>query len=282
MFKVGRILLLAVGLGAGLAMVSLVLLSQIETKLESKNIVFVPSKKNGEKDPILLASIDGNSQKISVYQFPGSLKATVLGGYGEYPLGSVQPLLKLEQKEPRFIQAAFGSIFERAVNQIYEYQSMPQAFTKTSLVRLLLENRSTWSLAWQVYQLDGLHFSYRQVADWPEWGRTLSNQALGRISDHCSVAVVNASGKNGLAGQLAKILEKSGVEVVRTTDNIWGEPKTAIYQDQDYIAQCQPIVQIIQAMSPIALTETIDQTKPTQYRARLVLFIGEELAEILK
>lgn len=275
-----RIFLVGGAIICGLLVVVFLFVSQIETKLTNQNILFIPNNKDVSEGQIILASVNGNSQKVFVYQFPTILKAEVLGGYGEYPLGSVLPLLKIDHKDNYFVQAAFSGIFQHSVTNFYEHQIDSEQLGKAKLISLLLKQRQTWSLAWQIYKLDGTSLSFKRVENWEEWGKALSGQLVGSINDHCSVAVVNTTKINGLATKLSNVLEKSGVEVVRTTDSIWDQSATAIYYADESALECESVINVIQSVSPVKLLKNTDEVKPTQYRAKVVFFIGNELAEI--
>lgn len=268
-------------IACGLLVVVFLFVSQIDARLSTQNILFVPNNKDGQEDQIILASINENSQKVFVYQFPTQLKSNVLGGYGEYPLGSVLPLLQMEKKDDHFILATFSNIFQHSVTSFYQRQSNEAELDKAKFIGMLLKQRKTWALAWQVYKLDSSSLLIKRVGNWEEWGQALSSQLVGKVNDHCSVAIVNTTRTNGLASQLSNILEKSGVEVVRTTDSIWDKSTTAIYQTPDENGECDSVVKIIQSVSPVVLQTSFDETKPTQYRAKIVFFIGDELASIL-
>lgn len=276
-----RLFLIAGALLGGLAVVVFLFVSQIDTRLSTQNILFVSNNKDGRDNSIILASINGNTQKVFVYQFPASLKAEVLGGYGEYPLGSILPLLKIDKRDNNFTLAVFSDVFQHSVTSFYEHYPESKQLNKAHLINQLLKQRKTWSLAWQVYKLDSTSLFFKRVENWEEWGKALSEQLVGSINDHCSVAVVNTTRANGLATRLSNILEKSGVEVVRTTDSIWDQPTTAVYYAEDSAQECESVLGVVQSVSPVSLVKNIDEVKPTQYRAKVVFFIGNELAEIL-
>ncbi len=267
----------------GLLVVVFLFVSQIDTRLSTQNILFVPKTKDGNKGQIILASINGNSQKVFVYEFPSDLKSKVIGGYGEYPLGSVLPLLKMEKKDEHFILATFSNIFQHSVTEFFGHQSNEERLDKWKLIKMLSKQRSTWALAWQIYKLNSASLTIERVENWQDWEKALNSQLIGKVDDQCSVAVVNTTKTNGLASQLSGILEKSGVDVVRTTDSIWDQSTTAIYQaeGEPENSECDSIIKIIQSVSPVKLGVNIDKTKPTQYRAKVVFFIGDELADIL-
>lgn len=280
-FSLLRLFLVIGAVISGFLVVVFLFVSQMDTRLSTQNILFVPDNKDGDKGQIILASINGNSQKVFVYQFPSQLKSKVLGGYGEYPLGSVLPLLKMEKKDEHFALAAFSNIFQHSVTSLHHFEAMDAQIDKAKLIGLLLKQRQTWAVAWQIYRLDSSSLSIERVENWDGWGKALSGQLVGRVNDHCSVAVVNTTRINGLASQLSNILEKSGVDVVRTTDSIWDKSETAIYQAPSENDECGSIAKIIQSVSPVALQTNSDEAKPTQYRAKIVFFIGDEVANIL-
>lgn len=281
LLKVGQILVVLTVMLAVLGAITVVIFVLIEAPLTAQNVVFVSPKKSGGESPIIMASFEPQTQKVAVTTFAGNLTGKVIGDYGDYPIGSVRYLLQIGNKDEVFLRSAYSHIFQKSIQTVYEIVPAGAVENKWQLVQMLLKERQTWSLAFRLSKLDEANFTFRKIGEWGEWERVLANQLLAKINDQCSVAIVNASQTDGLASRLSKILENSGVEVVRTTDSIWDEPKTALYVSPDEVEKCQPVIAAIQAVSPMILSQQLDQTKSTQYRARLVFFLGNELADLI-
>lgn len=281
LLKIGQILVVLLVSLAVLTAALIVIFVLIDAPLQTKNIVFVSAKKSGGESRILMASIDSQTDKVLVVSFAGNLVGEVIGDYGNYPINSIRYLLQIGKKDEVFLRAAYSHIFKKSITEVTEVEQTTDMSQKWQLVSLLAKNRQTWPLALSLSKLDDANFVFKQVGEWGEWEKIQDKQLLTKINDQCSVAIVNASQINGLANQLSKILENSGVEVVRTTDSIWDEPKTALYVSPDEAAKCQQVIAAIQAVSPVILPQQLDQAKSTQYRARIIFFIGNELADLI-
>lgn len=281
LLKIGQVFVVLLVSLAVLTAGLIVVFVLIEVPLETKNVVFVSAKKSGGESPIVMASIDSQTQKVLVVSFAGNLVGEVIGDYGNYPINSVRYLLQIGKKDEVFLRAAYSHIFQKSITEVNEVEQTTVINQKWQLIELLAKNRQTWPSAFRLSKLDEANFVFRQVGEWEEWEKVQEKQLLTKINDQCSVAIVNASQINGLASRLSKILENSGVEVVRTTDSIWDEPKTALYVSPAEAAKCQEVIAAIQAVSPVILPQQLDQAKSTQYRARIIFFIGNELADLI-
>lgn len=281
LLKIGQILVvLLVTLAVFTAVLGAVFII-IDAPLQTKNIVFVSEQKDGGESPIIMASIDSQTRRVIVVNFSGNLVGEVIGDYGNYPIGSIRYLLQIGKKDEVFLRAAYSQIFNKAIVEVEAADRTTIINQKWQLVNLLTKNRQTWPLAFHLSKLDEANFVFKQVGEWGEWEKIQEEQLMAKMNDQCSVAIVNASQVNGLANQLSQILENSGVEVVRTTDSLWDEPKTALYVSPDEPEKCQQIIKYIQAVSPVVLPQQLDQAKSTQYRAQIIFFIGNELADLI-
>lgn len=278
--KILRVFIILITLALVSLVVSFVFVWQYDANFENKNIVFVPSKKDDQIDKIIIASFDEKSQKVYLYTLPSELKTTLIGGYGEYPLGSILPLLKIDKKDTFFVSAAFSHAFGLAIDGVEEI-SINQKIDKNFLIKSLFSNKKTWPMALQLVKTPQLDWRMSELNTWEDWEKALDNQFKGRLDEHCSIAIVNATNSNGLASSFSQILENSGLDVVRTTDSIWDKPVTSLYKGDSIDETCGQAIDLIQKASPVLVPIYQDEAKVSQYRARLVLFIGDEIANIL-
>lgn len=252
---------------------------QYDANFKNKNIVFVSSKKDDQANKIVIASFDEKSQKVYLYTLPSELKTTLIGGYGEYPLGSILPLLKIDKKDSIFVTAVFSHAFGLAIDEVEE-TSLSQKVDRSFLIKALLSNKKTWSTALQLIKTPQLDWRMTELSTWEDWDKALDKQLKGKLDEHCSIAIVNATNSNGLASSFSQILENSGLDVVRTTDSIWDKPVTSLYKGNSIDEVCGQAINLIQKTSPVLVPVYQDEAKVSQYRARLVLFIGDEISNI--
>jgi len=245
---------------------------------QHKNIVFIPSKKSGGEGKIILAEFYKNTNSINVIKLNGEIKETLMGGYGQYQLKSVNGILKIDKKGREYTRAAFGHFLKRGVDEVVEYKSgskLPE-----NKMKFFIENKETIFDSLLVKDTDNEKISFTQIDSNEEWEKYLKKQLTWKINEECTVAIVNSTDLVGLATDFSQVLENSGVEVVRSTNNIWGEPETSFYVDD--LESCKQVKQRVKSLSPILLDESLDTGRTSEYRANMVLFIGDELAEYFK
>ncbi|MDH5532944.1 MAG: LytR C-terminal domain-containing protein [Candidatus Pacebacteria bacterium] len=246
-----------------------------------KNIVFTPGEKSGVEGEILLAEFYEKTNSIYVIKLNGEIKSELMGGYGEYQLKAINGILKIDKKGRGYKEAAFGHFLKRGIDQVVEYKSgskLPE--NKIELMKFFIENKETIFDSLLIKDTDSENIIFLEINNKEEWEKYLKKQLTWKINEECTVAVVNSTSSVGLATDFGQILENSGIEVVRSTNNIWGESKTAFYVDN--LDSCGQVKQRVKSLSPISLEEDLDTGKTSEYRANMVLFIGDELAEYFK
>ena len=143
-----------------------------------------------------------------------------------------------------------------------------------------MKNRTTFLYAFFIKDLKNDQLAFDQIETLEDWQKKLAQRSSSKVNESCTVAIVNATARAGLAGDLAMILENSGVEVVRVTNNSWGNAETNLYLDD--LDSCPLVKNRVQSFSPVNLKQVVDTSKTSQYRASLVLFIGDEVAQFFE
>jgi hypothetical protein len=116
----------------------------------------------------------------------------------------------------------------------------------------------------------------KAVSDLPnlEQGTFVSDQAR-----RCSVAVVNTTPVTGLANTLTSYLEKLGLVVVRVADNQTNSQVSHLVVAEKNEA-CLEVAKVLDFLSPNTLEIVENPEAATTYRAALVLFVGQNMAEL--
>lgn len=253
----------------------------VKPEYQNKNIVFIPSKKSGGEGKIVFAEFHKNTGSVNVFILNGTIKSTLIGGYGDYQLKAVKGILDIDKKGSGFINAAFSYFLQKGVDEVVEYKPNTKLpTTKIELMKFFWENKETIFDSLLVKDIDSEKINFFEIDSKEEWEKILQKQLTWKINEECTIAIVNSTDLVGLATDFGQILENSGVEVVRSTNNIWDEPKTAFYIDG--LDSCLQVKSRVKTLSPIVLDEIEDTSKTTEYRANMVLFIGDELAEYFK
>jgi len=243
--------------------------------------VLVPDKKSGGEAQIIYAQFYKNTNSINVIGINKDIKSELIGGYGEYQLKAVEGILEIDKKGSGYIKSAFGYFLKHGVDEVINYSptnNFPR--NKNDLLKLFLTNRETILDGLIVKDIKDEDITFIEINSKEEWQNFLKKQITWKIDDQCTVAVVNSTDTSGLASELSLVFENSGVEVVRSTNNLWGESETTLFSDDE--EDCLEVKSRIRSISPIELNEVADKSKTSQYRANIVLFIGDELAEEFK
>ncbi|NCN03621.1 MAG: LytR C-terminal domain-containing protein [Candidatus Pacebacteria bacterium] len=250
-------------------------------KISNKFLVLVPDKKSGGEGQIILAQFFEKTNSVNVIGLNKDIKSELIGGYGEYQLKAVKGILEIDKKGSDYIRSAFSYFLKQGVDEVINYNSS-QSFpsNKGELLKLLLVNKETLLDGLVIKDIEDENITFIEIGSKEAWENYLKKQITWKINDQCTVAVVNSTVTSGLASKLGLVLENSGVDVVRSTNSIWGDSATTLFSDDD--ESCLEVKNRIKSISPIELNEVNDNDKTSQYRANIVLFIGDELAEVFK
>lgn len=95
----------------------------------------------------------------------------------------------------------------------------------------------------------------------------------------CTIAVINTTAVNGLAGKIDQVLDADGFSVIRTGNDSQTLAKTELIVSSDKNTQtnCQQAQNKIESLLPGKAVITMDDNVTKQFRADLVLKIGEDL-----
>lgn len=249
-----------------------------------RNILFSSSKIDGLESKIYFTYFLPSTQKIKVFPVQSEI-VDVLGGYGDYQLKAVYPLLKMEKKNQSFQSAAMSWGAGLVVDEVFELNPQVRIESKKDLSKLL-RRKIISDLAQPGRLIESLQlFFYTQSVPIELVNIEMDSVRLDElisskdsmIYEDCPAAVVNTTSKPGLASKVSTILEKSGAVVVRITDQ--SSPyqlSTFVYEADNLI--CQALVDRTQALFPKQTVEIDSYQLRQEYRADLVIFIGEDLA----
>lgn len=238
-----------------------------------------------EDTSTLYIAYTGSDQlQPQLFAIDGLEEVKVAGGYGQYKLASVAPLLKLEGKSEQETTAALARALGLPVSRIITLEEqIPQPATKSELVQVLYKSliRRLANFSMPKEELLFLE-AVRQAPNLDTHSLEESQLSIGKLLDLtaqvrqfslCSLAIVNTTGEPGQARQLADMLERRGGRVVRITDTQVQSERTDIYYDSQE-DKCQSIIPVIKTW--FAKTPEIieDSNETEKYRAQLVIFIG--------
>lgn len=116
-----------------------------------------------------------------------------------------------------------------------------------------------------------------EVASPQQWERSKFQMVLGNQFTQCPVGVINTTSTSGLATRMSSLIEESGYPVVRLTDNRDNLEQSHIFVDADR-PECLAEAQRLARLLPQEVVVTADSSVVRQYRAQIVLFLGQEVA----
>lgn len=244
---------------------------------QSKNILIVSNRLDLPSNSIYLAHISGSQTKNRIVSIPSQQSVVVPGGYGEYPLQSIYQLLLIDKKDDQFILAVFSELLGVSVDEVVTLAEQLNEINEDEFPRLFLNEALT-----DVTKLK-LHYELKDVTlkrlhnleefkDSNSEYKTIS----GDLYQHCSVAVVNATGENGVARQVGNILENTGALVVRVGDSSNHEEHTTFYISSGLV-NCEELAHSISGIfkqkPKILPIEKLENGQ--QYRSQVVVIIGK-------
>ncbi len=251
------------------------------------NIVFVSNTLDGEEAEIFFAQFLHEEQRITIQSIDSQQPVTVIGGYGEYLLPKVYPLLKLEKKNSLFTRAAMSWAMGGVVDQVVVVDD-DQPLSKKSLEKILSSQLYRQGLHWNnATRLAQLYFFARSAPDElvsvsadPIKLEKLSDALYEPTNNECTVAIVNTTHVPRLATRVSDILEKSGTVIIRLDDMEVESEASSILVDPNQL-ECADETERVKAVFPFEIA-TSDQPEVRQeHRADVVIVLGKDLGDVV-
>lgn len=242
--------------------------------------------------PVVLLNLVPHVPRAEVTTFSPDQQIMLPGGYGEYPLRSVAAFLLAEDTPSSQIRGAFSYGLERTVDHLWLVDTVPTSTNQKQLNTWFknqlwesanevgaLPNRLQWWLWTQPLRPDQVVFE--QVDDFEKWSRKQPVWLADSPLHDCPVAVINTTNISGLGSKTGRVLEKSGIAVIRITDEDQTEPNTTVIQtSEDLSDSCQFVHTKIESLLPVVADQKIESAALSRYRAPLVILIGSDMGEL--
>lgn len=252
-----------------------------------KNILFISPEIDSSKSKIYLAYFFPNTNEITLSMIE-SAPVSVLGGYGDYELNKVYPLLEIEKKKPDFRLSAMSWGTETIVDQIIEIDDEAELKTKKQLQQQLWQgaiNRIV-NPSQAVELLKAFFFTksipVEQLAINQEPTLVKELNVLNNVIlyEDCLVAVVNTTEEVGLASKISTIIEKNGAVVIRITDQNSPYQLSTFSFDPDNNS-CQSLSERLRVLFPGQIIKQHQAQLQHEYRADLIIFIGKDFLNLI-
>jgi len=266
---------------------------------ENINLVLVdPSTAiQGQARALYFAHFNPVAGDVQVVTLDPKLKVNLLGGYEDYELRSIYPLLTLEKRDEQFLTAAYSFALDEVVDRVVVLDGSRVTPEDLELVKRRGElKKQLWTAivrekrtsgVWD-QQLLTLYFFLNAGTNWRpsrlQSGDEASLAAFHRQdfsradNQHCSVVVVNSTAVSGLAGRIATVLEKDGYFVTRTGNFAEALSRTTIFYNEEAVA-CMELISRSIKVFPLRPEVVKGKEVPHQHRAGVVIVAGEDLTK---
>ncbi len=256
--------------------------------IQPQNIVIVNSKIGEHSSPSFFVQFDTFWPKVTVVTFDGRMMMPLIDGYGEYNLQSVYPLLEMDKKSATYTRAAYSHGLNQVVSQVWRLPSThdahleSQADLQNFLWQIIRSGTTATSVADRVkllrfvMSLDSTQYVFYQVDQWDTW-QTVQQDISLPFEETCSIAVINSTDTQGLAGHFSSVLENSGMSVVRVTDDSLQLEKSVIEVDADQL-NCNSVAKQVSVVFPETIAINNRQNVEQEYRAAMVIILGNDVA----
>jgi len=256
--------------------------ADIFTGRTSETVLFVTEQV--EQSGAFLIKFDFTNLQVDVYPVPSDLAMEVLGGYGNYRFQAVYPLLKLEGQDISFIRSTMSLSTGVLLDELWpvntnHLQLDQLAYLKTFFLKnflagshIALKHKLSWL---------GLVLDQRSeiTIHQPLVILPVSNLSQANTSKEllCTVALVNTTSLNGLAGRIEHLLESHDFRVIRTTSDDTLIEKTTVISAEDLSDDCQQVFNKILKLVPSEVVLQQNAQETSYYRADLVIKLGTDL-----
>lgn len=241
-----------------------------------KNIVIVSDKLDVSSKHIYFAHISNVAGENDIYSLDAQQVVTVPNGYGEYPLQSVYQLLLIDKKDSQFIRSVFSHILGVPIDEVVPISAVLDDVRESEFPRLFLTKEfRNWDMHYFTKHISLIDVG--KIDDLVKYSHDFTT-VKGDVFQHCSVAIVNATGQNGVARQIGDIIEKTGALVVRVDDTKVLQEKTHIYFSENQVDCGQLAHSISGVFSKEPELASLDKLENAQqYRAQVVVIVGNNL-----
>ncbi len=254
-----------------------------------RNILLLPQVVDGYNGKILFAHISPSNHKIDVVLLNPELSVNVIGGYDSYPIRSIFPLWKLENRDQHILPAIYSFALGKVVDQVwlsdkYNFNPADPNFKQITQNLLFFKITSPLTLGdriWLYRFAQGLRpdeMKVTNVETLADWQKVQQDIQFGDQSASCNFAVINTIGVSGAGTRVGKMLEGSGFSIVRITDESPAVEKSELILG-DKSDQCQDQQDHTLNAMPVSLKITRNTNRANQYRANMVLLLGKDMQQ---
>ncbi len=283
--------------GSSLITVAVMVFSSVILKRDwsnnlDKNILLINIGSSGSSREILFAHISPSAQKIELVSLNPALPINLLGSSDTFPLAAVLSVWTQQQKQIQYLPAGYtfglGKIMDEVwVSYNFAWNAAQPNFSQISqqiFLNHIATNLRFGDRFWLYQFVRGLRpdqVQFSQADSIVAWQKATATSVYADIPPDCSVAVINTIGVTGVGTRVGTILQKSGLSVVRISDEQTELPTTQLIEGADAQKCLNQHLHLLNSL-PVATKVVKDDVRSAQYRASMVLMIGNDLKPLLK
>ena len=247
-----------------------------------------------------VAQLQPDTQTVVWQNLPAQKETELWSGYGTYKLASVQPLLTLDHRSAQYHKATFSLITGVMVETVVPWQNLPQWQAKLSAETVAKFGSEPFKeitkMHWQKIWSSNLSFAerkqnliaWKQAQQWLwytkqnrlRWNlageKSLLTPTASEHANTCPIAVVNATGIQGLAREIGAALSTDGYSVVRVSAQLEDSTTTQVLLDPSSGVECQKVAEQAVGILPLELKPQQTAEKTGIYRAPIVIIVGAD------
>jgi len=265
-----------------------------------RSIHFGDFFRNYERQTILL--ISGGVDKSGAYLLEADFSSLVisvqpldteveieLGDYGSYRLQAVYPLLvSLEKKPLNLIRSTYSFSLGRVIDEVWAVDKQLSNWDSKSDFRSVFFSKTIWSFPSSLTQKAAWLSLISDPRTEIDFNDLESEYPLNKKIENtdsslflCSIALINTTAVDGLAGQIETVLSGGGFSVIRTAndDQVLSTTEMIISSDEESQKNCSKVEKKIEGLLPGAVENRIDDEITRRYRADLVVKLGEDMKQ---
>ncbi len=287
--QIGGSLLLA---GVGLVVMLMIgvnsFLPQVFKIKQEKNLLLVNNTIDQGASHLYLVKLSPQTETANIFSLKGDSLVPIAGGYGQYPLGFLAPLLRFENNDLEKITAAYNFALKQAVDEVYFMPQLGELKDKKTVEQAIgkLIKNDFWRTTRLQKQWLEIYFYLKTAQFFSIKDFEFKNETQGldipflakEKLNGCPVVLVNSAGVNNLAQSHGQMLEANGFLVVNRENPIKKIEESVIYYDQNE-NDCQQLIGLAQKLLPrISKIVPDGGEQAKQYRAKMVINLGVDFA----
>lgn len=268
-------------------------------------VVFSEDSEESLQRSLAIVTLQPEDHSLDVIEVPDTLKIDTIYGYGQYSSSALYGLMKLEKHNMSFLTQTMAFQFGIPVEHVVMSNEKKQEVNIDLLAnsfwnQMLFKEVSTFSYldrvkAWWYLthvrkdKMTSIDMLSSGLIHGDELDIVKCDQIISQVfpdpkirEEQISVAIVNTTDEAKLGTRLGRIFFNMGINVVRVTDSKDTYEKTRIvysYNDhKNFLA-----TKIIQNIFVISKDNVFkDSQVAEEYRADLVLLVGEDIAKVFR